>query len=61
MLYIAQKSCVFSRLMELPATQEKTANPGKSPANSWRRSFATTQTKSAFADSRKREIKPKSV
>ncbi|MEG3849296.1 hypothetical protein QT971_18430 [Microcoleus sp. herbarium19] len=33
MLYIAQKSCAFFRQMELPATQEKTANPGKSPMN----------------------------
>ncbi len=34
MIYIAQKSCVFSRRIKLPATQENTANPGEFPANS---------------------------
>jgi hypothetical protein len=50
MLYITRKSCVFPRQMELPATQEKTANPGKSPTNPRRMEFATTQTNSACAD-----------
>lgn len=34
MLYIAQKSSVFSRRIELPATQENTANPGEDSINS---------------------------
>ena len=33
MLYNARKSCVFSRRIELPATQENTANPGECQAN----------------------------
>jgi|GEM_PF-7132069 len=61
MIYIAQKSCIFSRRIELPATQENTVNPGESPANfpqipgkfpmnSRRIKFATTQAKPASTD-----------
>lgn len=48
MLYIAQISCVFSRLIKLPATQENTANPGESPMNSGELSAKSRQISDEF-------------